>query len=149
MFIIDAVEKQIERLQEISNDRDYEGVFSLEAVEAEINLSKELRELIKLHSELISKEKEYKNFEEELEEEYKYTTNTDKSFGEQLKDYMEEMEIDTKELAKLMKMDESIITFILEKAEPGKMSLVYLYEIAKVLELNMTEIGNLVMSCRA
>lgn len=68
MFIIDAVEKQIERLQEISNDRDYEGVFSLEAVEAEINLSKELRELIKLHSELISKDKEYKSFEEELEE---------------------------------------------------------------------------------
>lgn len=62
---------------------------------------------------------------------------------------MQEMKMDTRELAKLMKMDESMITFILEKVEPGKMSLVYLYEIAKVLELNMTEIGNLVMSCRA
>lgn len=149
MFIIDAVEKQIERLQEISIEKDYEGVFSLEAVETEISLSKELRELVNLHSELISKEKGYKSFEEELEEEYKYMTNTDKSFGEQLKDYMEEMKIDNRELARLMKMDESMITFILEKTEPGKMSLVYLYEIAKVLELNMTEIGNLVMSCRA
>lgn len=60
MYILGIIERQMERLQEVSADADYSQLMAVDALETEIKVSEEIRKLICMHNEISQKVEEQK-----------------------------------------------------------------------------------------
>ena len=167
MCILEVIERQIDRLQEVSEEVDYSNMIASEALDTEIKVSEEIRNLIDIYSKLsknIDKnENKYKDTRLKITNEFEEIKNNyikirkkqeekrkfdSMSFGEKINFYMEEVQMTLEELSCHLELDKTMINFLLGKTTPNKLSLEYVYRLAKALKLDKAEIGDLVMSCK-
>ena len=151
MCMLKVIERQIDRLQEVSEEVDYSKMIASEALETEIKVSEEIRCLIDMYNSFSEKTK---NTEIHLKEinEFELIKNNPmkirKKLEEKIRFYMKEIDMSFEELYRHLELDKTMIGFLFGNTSPGKLSLDNLHRLATALELDVEEIGNLVMSCK-
>lgn len=160
--MLKVIERQIDRLQEVSEEVDYSKMIASEALETEIKVSEEIRCLIDMYNSFSEKTKnteihlkEINEFEliknnpmkirKKLEEKINFDSM---NFREKIRFYMKEIDMSFEELYRHLELDKTMIGFLFGNTSPGKLSLDNLHRLATALELDVEEIGNLVMSCK-
>lgn len=162
MCILRVIERQIDRLQEVSEEVDYSNMIASEALETEIKVSEEIRRLIFMYDSFSEKTKnteihlkEINEFEliknnsmkirKKLEEKINFDSM---SFKDKIIFYMKEIDMSFEELSRHLELDKTMTGFLFGNTSPSKLSLDNVHRLATALELDMAEIGDLVMSCK-